>query len=200
MTVYQIVKRIFDLFASLTVLLIFLPFFLVISIWIAIDSPGGVFYSQVRVGKDGEEFRLMKFRSMHPESDKKGELTIGADSRITQAGRFLRKTKIDEFPQLFNIIAGDMSIVGPRPEVPRYVLLYSEEQRRVLSVQPGLTDYASIEYLDEQELLGKSDDPEKTYISEIMPAKLRLNLKYIEDRNFWLDLKLIFRTIFKIVD
>lgn len=195
---YQAAKRIFDIISSLIGLVLFSPFFIIIALWIALDSKGGVFYKQIRVGKYGKHFKLLKFRSMRPNSDKAGQLTVGNDNRVTSVGKFIRKTKLDEIPQLFNVIAGDMSIVGPRPEVPKYVDLYNDEQKKALSVRPGLTDYASIEYLDEQELLGKSDNPEETYIQEIMPAKLSLNLKYIEDRNFFLDLKLIFKTVFKI--
>jgi lipopolysaccharide/colanic/teichoic acid biosynthesis glycosyltransferase len=178
---------------------LFSPVFIVISLWIALDSRGGVFYKQVRVGKGQKEFGLLKFRSMRPDSDKAGQLTVGNDSRVTKVGRFIRKYKLDEVPQLINILKGEMSVVGPRPEVPKYVNMYSEQQLRVLEVLPGLTDYASIEYLDEQKVLGASDDPEKTYIEEVMPAKLNLNLKYISDRSFFLDLKLVFKTIGKIL-
>jgi len=173
--------------------------FIIIAIWILIDSRGGIFYNQIRVGKNGKEFKLLKFRSMRKGADKSGELTIGNDNRVTTVGRFIRKFKIDEFPQLINILKGEMSVVGPRPEVPLYVALYSQEQRKVLSVLPGLTDYASLEYLDEQKVLGDSQDPEKTYVEEVMPKKLDLNLKYIKERGFWLDTKLIFKTIFGIV-
>lgn len=135
---------------------------------------------------------------MRPNSDRSGQLTVGNDNRVTKVGRFIRKYKLDELPQLFNIIKGEMSVVGPRPEVPKYVNLYNEQQREVLTVLPGLTDYASLEYLDEQKLLGASSDPEKTYIEEVMPAKLELNLKYIEDRSLLVDIGLIFKTIFGI--
>lgn len=192
---YFFFKRIFDIVSSLCVLVVLFPFLLIIAIWIMIDSPGGAFYVQKRVGKNGKEFGLLKFRSMRPDSDIKGQLTVGNDSRVTNVGRFIRRFKIDEFPQLLNIIAGDMSIVGPRPEVPKYVAMYSDEQRKVLSVLPGLTDYATIEYIDEQEILGKAEDPEKAYIEEVMPDKLALNLKYVKEAGFWLDIKLIFKTI-----
>lgn len=132
-------------------------------------------------------------------ADKSGQLTIGNDNRVTSVGRFIRKFKLDEFPQLINILKGEMSVVGPRPEVPKYVAMYSQEQRKVLSVLPGLTDYASLKYLDEQKVLGASGDPENTYVEEVMPKKLELNLKYIEERSFWLDTRLIFKTIFGIV-
>lgn len=131
-------------------------------------------------------------------SDKQGLITVGNDNRVTRSGRFIRKTKIDELPQLLNIIKGEMSVVGPRPEVPKYVALYTEEQKKVLSVRPGLTDFASLQYFDEQKILGESIDPEKAYVEEVMPAKLKLNLKYITEKNFGLDLKLIFKTIFRI--
>jgi lipopolysaccharide/colanic/teichoic acid biosynthesis glycosyltransferase len=195
---YEITKRIFDLVSSLLVLLIFLPFFLLIAIWILLDSRGGIFYKQIRVGRNGKEFGLLKFRSMAVGSDKQGLITVGNDNRVTRSGRFIRKTKIDELPQLLNIIKGEMSVVGPRPEVPKYVALYTEEQKKVLSVRPGLTDFASLQYFDEQKILGESIDPEKAYVEEVMPAKLKLNLKYITEKNFGLDLKLIFKTIFRI--
>ncbi|MBK6527042.1 MAG: sugar transferase [Crocinitomicaceae bacterium] len=172
--------------------------FLVITIWILLDSPCGIFYKQIRVGKDGKEFTLLKFRSMTVGADKQGLITIGNDNRVTRSGRFIRKTKIDEFPQLINIIKGDMSVVGPRPEVPKYVSLYTEEQKTVLSIRPGLTDLASLKYFDEQKLLGESDDPEKTYRNEIMPKKLDLNLQYLAQQSLFLDFKLIFSTIFRI--
>lgn len=196
---YNITKRIFDLFSSAICLLLFSPVLLFLAVWILVDSRGGVFYKQVRVGKNGEEFKLLKFRSMRPNSDKAGQLTIGNDNRITKVGRFIRRTKLDELPQLINIIKGEMSVVGPRPEVPKYVAMYTPEQRKVLQALPGLTDYASIQFIDEQTILGASPDPEKTYITEVMPQKLALNLQYINDRTFFLDIKLIFKTIGKIV-
>lgn len=196
---YIISKRIFDIFSSAIALLVFSPFFLIIALFIVLDSRGGVFYAQVRVGKNGKEFRLLKFRSMRPNSDKAGELTVGNDSRVTKIGRFIRKFKLDEIPQLINILKGEMSVVGPRPEVPRYVKLYSQEQLKVLDVLPGLTDYASLEYLDEQKILGKAEDPEKAYIEEVMPEKLRLNLKYIKERSLLVDIGLIFKTLLGIL-
>jgi lipopolysaccharide/colanic/teichoic acid biosynthesis glycosyltransferase len=195
---YRISKRVFDLVSSLVMLVVLLPLFLVITIWILLDSRGGIFYKQIRVGKDGKEFTLLKFRSMTVGADKQGLITIGNDNRVTRSGRFIRKTKIDEFPQLINIIKGDMSVVGPRPEVPKYVSLYTEEQKKVLSIRPGLTDLASLKYFDEQKLLGESDDPEKTYRNEIMPKKLDLNLQYLAQQSLFLDFKLIFSTIFRI--
>jgi len=193
---YKVCKRIFDILASLITIVMLSWLFIIIAIWILIDSRGGIFYKQIRVGKDGKEFNLLKFRSMRTGADKSGQLTIGSDSRVTSVGRFIRKFKIDEFPQLINILKGEMSIVGPRPEVPKYVAMYSADQRKVLSVLPGLTDYASLEYLDEQKVLGASADPEKTYVEEVMPKKLDLNLKYISERSLILDVKLIFKTIY----
>ncbi len=195
---YHFFKRIFDLLSALIVIIVFSPLLILLSVWIAFDSKGGVFYKQERVGKNGKLFNLLKFRSMRPNADRAGQLTVGDDNRVTKVGRFIRKYKLDELPQLFNIVKGEMSIVGPRPEVPKYVDMYSEEQKKVLLALPGLTDFASIEYLDEQKILGAADNPEKIYIEEVMPAKLELNLKYIKERNFWLDIGLIFKTIFSI--
>lgn len=194
-------KRLFDIILSIIGLLMLSPFFIIIALLIALDSRGGVFYRQVRVGKNGKDFYLFKFRSMRTDADKKGLLiTVGGrDSRITRMGYFIRKYKVDELPQLLNVLFGDMSLVGPRPEVRRYVDMYNEEQKKVLSVKPGITDYASIEYSNENELLGKAADPEKVYIEEIMPAKLELNLKYIDEQGTATDLKIIFKTIAKIV-
>ena len=196
---YFFFKRLFDIISSIIVLVILFPFLFIISVWILIDSPGGILYKQVRVGKNGKEFKLLKLRSMSVNSDKNGQITVGDDSRVTRSGKFIRKFKIDEFPQLLNVIAGQMSIVGPRPEVPKYVALYTKEQKEVLSVLPGLTDYATLEYIDEQKILGQTENPEKAYIKEVMPAKLALNLKYIEKANFLLDISLIFRTFYKII-
>jgi len=180
-------------------LILLFPILLIISILIIVDSKGGVFYTQKRVGKYGTDFNLLKFRTMKTGSDKKGLLTVGEkDNRITKIGVFLRKYKLDEFPQLINILKGQMSFVGPRPEVRKYVDLYSDEQKKVLEVKPGLTDYASVEYFDEDRLLGEASDPEQVYINEIMPAKLKLNLKYIEDQSLPAYLKVIFKTISKV--
>lgn len=194
-------KRLFDVLSSFLILVIFLPVWLVIALLVAVESPGGVFYKQVRVGKNNRDFYLYKFRTMRVGADKNGLLTVGErDNRITRVGYFLRKYKIDEFPQLINILKGDMSIVGPRPEVRKYVNMYSPEQLRVLSVRPGLTDYASIKYVNENEVLAAAEDPEKIYIEEIMPAKLQLNLQYIANQSFLEDVKLVFgtfRAIFK---
>lgn len=193
-------KRLFDIFISLIGTIFLLPFLFLISLLIVIDSKGGVFYKQIRVGKDGKDFYLFKFRSMRTDADKKGLLTVGGrDPRITRMGYYIRKYKIDELPQLLNVLRGDMSLVGPRPEVRKYVNLYNSLQMLVLSVQPGITDYASIEYSNENEILGKALDPEKTYIEEIMPAKLQLNLKYIAEKGLLTDVKIIFRTLLKIL-
>ena len=192
---YLVAKKAFDIIASLLVILCFSWLLIILILLVALTSKGGAFYRQIRVGQHGKEFGLLKFRSMRVNSDKVGQITIGNDSRVTPIGRFLRKSKLDELPQLFNILLGQMSVVGPRPEVPKYVSLYNEEQKKVLEVKPGLTDLASLKYIKEQELLGKSEDPGTTYINEIMPAKLALNFEYIEKRNFWFDLKLILQTI-----
>jgi lipopolysaccharide/colanic/teichoic acid biosynthesis glycosyltransferase len=196
---YNILKRLFDIISSLLVLIVLSPLLLIIGLWIVIDSKGGAFYKQERIGKNKKPFGLYKFRSMRPDSDKKGQITIGNDDRITKVGKFIRKYKIDELPQLINILIGDMSVVGPRPEVKKYVDLYNDEQLKVLSVKPGLSDYASIEYFDEQTILGKAKDPNKEYIEVVMPAKLKLNLKYIEDKSLLTDFKIIFKTLAKII-
>lgn len=181
-------------------LLLLSPFFLLIALLIALDSKGGVFFRQSRVGRHEKDFMLIKFRTMRPDADKKGLLTVGnRDSRVTGIGYYLRKYKLDELPQLINVVKGEMSLVGPRPEVRKYVDLYTAEQRQVLEVPPGITDLASLEYIDENELLGRAEDPEATYIKEIMPAKLSLNLQYIRQRGLWTDLKIIVKTILKII-
>lgn len=193
-------KRVFDLLFSFVGVLILLIPFLIISLIIVLDSRGGIFYRQVRVGKNGKDFKLFKFRSMRTNADKAGLLTVGGrDNRITRVGYYIRKYKVDELPQLINVLLGDMSLVGPRPEVRKYVDMYNAEQLKVLSVKPGITDYASIEYSNENEILGKAADPEKVYIEEIMPAKLKLNMKYIEQQGVLTDLKIIFSTIAKIL-
>lgn len=193
-------KRLLDILSSSIVLLVLLPVWLVIALLIVMESKGGVFYKQVRVGKDNRDFFLYKFRTMRVGSDKKGLLTVGErDNRITRVGYFLRKYKIDEFPQLLNVIKGDMSIVGPRPEVRKYVDLYTPEQMKVLSVRPGLTDLASIKYVHENEVLAASYNPEQTYIDEVMPAKLDLNLQYIATQSLMGDIRLIFNTFLAIL-
>ncbi|MEO6303061.1 MAG: sugar transferase [Bacteroidia bacterium] len=193
-------KRIFDFFLSLIGLIILLPFFLIIIFLIVITSGFPVFYIQNRVGRNNENFGLFKFRTMKKNADKAGLLTVGGrDPRITGIGYYLRKYKLDELPQLLNVLLGDMSLVGPRPEVRKYVDMYNNEQKKVLLVKPGITDYASLEYFSENELLAKSSDPEATYIKEIMPAKLELNKKYISKMGLGTDLTIILRTLKKIV-
>lgn len=192
--------RFFDILFSGLGLLVLSPLFLVLYVLIRLESKGGGFYSQERIGKDGVPFRLYKFRSMRKDADKGGLITIGGhDPRITRTGYFIRKYKLDELPQLWNVFMGDMSLVGPRPEVAKYTDLYTEEQRRVLSVCPGITDYASIEYVDENEILGKAADPDRAYVEQIMPAKIRLNMKYIENRSVREYFKIIFLTLWSIV-
>jgi len=194
-----ILKRGFDIIFSLLGLIVLLPAFLVIATAIKLDSNGPVFFRQVRVGKNGKEFKILKFRTMVVDAEKKGlQITVDKDSRITKVGRFLRKYKLDEFPQLINVLVGDMSFVGPRPEVPKYVALYNDEQKIVLKVKPGITDIASIEYKDENTLLNQNDNPEKIYIEEIMPEKLKLNIDYIKSISIIYDIKLILKTILRI--
>jgi len=194
------IKRIFDIVVSVIGLVTLSPFLLLLAMAIIIESKGGVFYLQTRVGRNNKDFKLFKFRSMAIGSDKHGLLTVGNDSRITKVGYYIRKYKLDEFAQLLNVIKGDMSLVGPRPEVRKYVDLYSDEQLRVLDVKPGITDIASLEYFDENTLLGKSDNPEKTYTDEIMPHKLSLNLHYIDNHSIFVDIKLILKTLIKVVN
>ena len=191
----------FDILLSGIGLIILSPIFLTLSIWIKLDSEGPVFYKQKRVGKDNVDFLLYKFRSMITDADKKGLLiTVGGkDPRVTKSGYFIRKYKLDELPQLINVVWGDMSLVGPRPEVRKYVELYNDEQRKVLTVKPGITDYASIEYIDENKILGESEDPEKTYIEIIMPEKIRHNMKYINNKSLKEYFKIIFFTFMKIL-
>lgn len=189
-------KRLFDLSFSIPMLLLFLPFGIIIALLIAITSTGGVFYRQERIGLNGKVFKLLKFRSMSVHAEKGGSLTVGMnDSRITKIGYIIRKFKIDEFPQFLNVIIGDMSVVGPRPEVREFVELYTEEQAKVLNVKPGITDYASIEYFNENEILAQSSDPKKTYIDEVMPNKILMNQKYLKNPGLTQDLKIIWLTI-----
>ena len=186
-------KRLFDIVASGLGLIVLSPLFLVIAIWIKLDSKGPIFYRQVRVGRYNKDFRIFKFRSMRVGSDKGSLVTIGGqDERITRAGCFIRKYKLDELPQLINVLIGDMSLVGPRPEVRHYVNYWTPEQMHVLDVRPGITDPASIKYLDENELLEKAEDPGKYYIEVIMQEKIRLYLEYVEKHNFFYDLKATF--------
>ena len=192
-------KRTFDIVFAAVLVVLLSPLLLVFALAVALTSPGGAFFRQVRVGMGGREFKLMKFRSMRPGSEAKGQLTIGGrDPRITGVGYFLRKTKLDELPQLWNVLTGDMSVVGPRPEVPNYVALYTAEQRRVLSVRPGITGMASLDYIDENELLARATDPEQAYIGEVMPAKLALDLRYVREQSFLLDLRIILTTVGKV--
>jgi len=193
-------KRAMDIAISGAALCVLWPLFLVIALAIVLDDHGPVFYRQVRVGRDGREFRMFKFRSMIADADKKGlSITVGHDSRITRVGAVLRKTKLDELAQLLNVFAGQMSFVGPRPEVPRYTALYTPYQRQVLLVRPGITDYASIAYRDENDLLAGAKDPEKMYIEEIMPAKIELNMKYLRRISPLEDIRLILMTIAAVV-
>lgn len=190
-------KRLFDISASFFGLLLLSPLFLVVALCVGLTGRGGVFYVQTRVGRYGRDFKLYKFRSMRTGSDTKGLLTVGGkDGRITPVGYFIRKYKIDELPQLFNVLKGDMSLVGPRPEVRKYVALYNSEQMRVLSARPGITDPASIKYRNENDLLAQADDPERFYVEKIMPDKLKINLEYMDNRSFFKDLSVIFRTVF----
>ncbi|MCX6245705.1 MAG: sugar transferase [Bacteroidetes bacterium] len=191
--------RFFDLLFSFLGLILLSPLLLLIALAVAMDSRGGIFYLQTRVGKDNRDFRLIKFRSMHTGAFKHGGLTIGdKDPRITRIGVFLRKMKLDELPQLINVLKGEMSIVGPRPELRKYVELYTAEQKKVLSRRPGITDFASVEYIDENEILGRAADPEKIYIEEIMPAKLELNRKFMQDPGLGNYFKVIGLTVRKI--
>lgn len=194
------IKRLLDITASGIGLLLCSPIFLILAIWIKLDSQGPVFYRQVRVGRGSRDFKIFKFRSMRTGSDKGSLITVGGhDKRITRSGYFIRKYKLDELPQLINVFTGDMSLVGPRPEVRRYVDMYTEEQLHVLDVRPGITDPASIKYRNENELLEKADDPERYYIDVIMPDKLRLNLEYAVNQSLSGDLKLIFQTFKAII-
>jgi len=187
--------RFFDNLFSFTGLLILAPFFIIIALFVACTSRGAIFYTQKRVGKNNKDFTLYKFRTMNLHADRTGLLTVGEnDARITGVGRFLRKYKLDELPQLWNVLKGEMSLVGPRPEVRKFVDLYNDEQRRVLEVRPGITDYASIKYVNESQLLVQTNDPEKQYIEEIMPRKLKLNLWYIENRSLKAYFKILLLT------
>ena len=188
-------KRCFDVTASFFGILFLLIPFAAVAVAVKCSSRGPVFFRQVRVGKNGREFRIYKFRTMVADAEKKGmQITVGGDSRVTGIGRFLRKTKVDELPQLFNVFAGQMSFVGPRPEVPHYVDMYSDYQKNVLRIKPGITELASIVYRDENDVLAKSEDPERTYIEEIMPEKIKLNMQYMQKMNVFYDIYLIFRT------
>ena len=193
-------KRLFDIIASGLGLLVLSPLFLILAIWIKLDSKGPVFYRQVRVGKDNKDFRIFKFRSMREGSDSGSLVTIGGrDPRITRSGYIIRKLKLDELPQLINVFVGDMSLVGPRPEVRHYVNYWTEDQMHVLDVRPGITDPASIKFRNENELMEQAEDPEDYYINVIMQEKLKLYLEYVNNHSFWGDIGLIFKTFWVIV-
>jgi lipopolysaccharide/colanic/teichoic acid biosynthesis glycosyltransferase len=195
-----VIKRIFDVIGALMGLILLLPLFALIYLWIKSDMSGPVFFRQWRVGKDQRPFRINKFRTMVTDAERRGsQITVGGDSRITRIGRVLRKYKLDELPQLSNVLLGQMSLVGPRPEVPHYVSFYSEEQKQVFSVRPGITDWASIKYRSENDLLSTAADPEKEYIEQIMPDKLQMNLEYIHNASLVKDIVIIGRTVFKLV-
>jgi lipopolysaccharide/colanic/teichoic acid biosynthesis glycosyltransferase len=196
----MLAKRAFDIFFSLIGILVLFPLFVIIAFWIKLDSPGSIFFQQIRVGRYGREFNIYKFRSMVAEAESIGkQITVDGDRRITSSGQFLRKYKLDELPQLFNVLKGDMSLVGPRPEVPKYVALYNFEQRRVLEVRPGITDLASIQFRNESELLSSVSNPEDFYIQEIMPQKLALNIQYISQASLGFDLLLILQTLWRTI-
>ena len=194
-------KRAFDSIVSLFILICFLPFGIILAFWISLESKGGIFYRQQRIGLNGNPFYILKFRTMRKNADQFGKLTVGMrDARITRAGYLLRKFKLDEVPQFINVLKGEMSIVGPRPEVQEYVNLYTVEQQKILNVKPGITDYASIEFFNENELLGNSEDPNKTYIEIIMPAKLEMNKKYLDNPSLRQDMKIIWQTFTRIIN
>lgn len=192
-------KRILDIIFSISLLIALLPLFLIIIFLINLETIGGAFYTQIRVGKFNTNFKIIKFRSMYAGADLKGYLTVGdKDARITKVGYFLRKYKLDELPQLINILKGEMSFVGPRPEVRQFIDLLDKDQLEMLSVRPGLTDFASLKYVNESEILRESDDPERKYIEDILPEKVRLGIDYIKRSNLYLDIKLVFMTIYQI--
>ena len=194
-------KRLFDLVCAGLGLVILWPFLLVLAILIKLDDGGQVFFRQERIGYQGKPFHMWKFRTMIPDAHKAEKLlTVGSDPRITRIGQWLRRSKLDELPQLLNVVAGNMSLVGPRPEVARYVDLYTVEQRRVLELAPGITDPASVKYRNESELLGQSDDPESLYIQEIMPEKIRINLEYARQASLLSDVIVILNTFVKVTD
>jgi lipopolysaccharide/colanic/teichoic acid biosynthesis glycosyltransferase len=195
-----IAKRAFDLAAAIAGLVMLVPFFILVAVWIVLDSPGPVFYRQVRAGRNNVPFRIFKLRTMRVNSDRFGQLTVGEDSRVTRAGRWLRRYKIDEFPQLINVLTGQMSLVGPRPEVPRYVACYPDPVRAiVLSVAPGITDWASIRFKDESSLLAGWENAEHAYVETVLPTKLCYHMLYVKERSFWSDLRIIGATLLAIV-
>lgn len=192
----ELTKRFFDIVFSFLGLTVLSPLFLLLAVWIKLDSRGPVFYRQVRVGRHNRDFRIFKFRSMRTDADKAGLITVGGrDPRVTRSGYYIRKFKLDELPQLINVLIGDMSFVGPRPEVRKYVDMYTTEQLHVLDVRPGITDEASIAYRNENELLATAAAPERFYIETVMPDKLRINLQYVQNHSLWGDIKLIFKTL-----
>jgi lipopolysaccharide/colanic/teichoic acid biosynthesis glycosyltransferase len=193
-------KRLFDIVAAGTGLVLLSPLLLALALWVRLDSPGPVLYRQQRVGRNGVLFDILKFRTMKQRADADSQLTVGRDPRITRAGHFLRHYKLDELPQLINVVQGSMSLVGPRPEVPRYVACYPPAVRAtVLSVAPGITDLASILYKEESEVLGRATNPEQAYLETILPVKLEFYQRYVRERSFWLDLRIIFQTLAAIV-
>ena len=194
-------KRLFDIAFALLALLLLGPLLLAVALWVRLDSPGPVFFRQQRVGRSGQLFDIYKFRTMQTGAEAMGpQITVGQDTRITHAGAWLRRSKVDELPQFINVLRGDMSVVGPRPEVPRYVALFPADVRQaVLSVRPGITDLASIEFRDESALLAQSQDPERTYVEQILPAKLRHAQEYVRTRSLWLDLRIIARTVLAVL-
>ena len=193
-------KRLFDIIASGMGLICLSPLFAVLAIWIKCDSQGPVFYRQVRVGRGNKDFSLFKFRSMRPDSDKLGLITVGGrDPRVTRSGYYIRKYTLDEFPQLINVFLGDMSLVGPRPEVRKYVEMYTPEQMKVLSVRPGITSLASIRYRNENDILAAAEDPDKCYIEQVMPDKLAIDLEYVKQATLLNDIRLIFSTFKEII-
>ncbi len=193
-------KRTFDVVASGLGLIVLSPLFVVLAIWIKADSKGPVFYRQVRVGRHNRDFRLYKFRSMRPDSDKKGLITVGGhDPRVTRSGYYIRKYKLDELPQLINVFLGNMSLVGPRPEVRKYVDMYTPEQMRVLDVRPGITSLASIRYRNENDILAKASDPDRAYVTQVMPDKIAIDLEYVPKASLLTDIRLIFMTFKEII-
>jgi lipopolysaccharide/colanic/teichoic acid biosynthesis glycosyltransferase len=199
-TTYLTTKRIFDICFALLGLLILLPVFMLIAIWIKLGSKGPVFFKQQRIGKGQQPFYILKFRTMIVDAERLGkQITVGKDPRITRSGHLLRKYKLDELPQLVNVLLGQMSFVGPRPEVPYYVNYYNEQQKAVLSIRPGITDWASIKYRDENALLNSAEQPETLYIEKIMPDKLNINLQYLQSASLKKDIQIIFQTLHKIL-
>lgn len=197
----MLAKRLFDFVASLLGLVVLSPLFLILGLAIRLESPGPAFFRQERVGLEGKRFRIFKFRTMRQTAPREGpEITVGRDRRITAFGQQLRRTKLDELPQLINVLRGEMSLVGPRPEVPHYMDMYPPEQRRIiLSVRPGITDFAAIEFSQESDILAGAENPEEAYVEQIMPRKFELYRRYVDERSFWVDMSLILRTLVKIV-